>query len=249
MPYDVPSFLKRSNNALLFDQDGEFIFYVPEANFGSASAVIVGSYVRLLGTIDYAILSSAGKMVGNIKRFYHPTVFLSKPYKIEKAKDLRLNDAMKPTDFRLLRYKKEDEVISSIYTPNMIDNVEELFRLFVVVGKIPTTIPYNMLQDYFVDNMLLNGSSYGVSDQLLGLIYSELCRDPEDVSKPFRLSKAIDKDMCSYEPVSIKVVPKYTSPYVSLTSENFDEAVMNAVLLSDKPDGHKNSPLEKIMTM
>ena len=78
--------------------------------------------------------------------------------------------------------------------------------------------------------------------QLFGIIISEICRNYSDESKPFRLSNM--NNMNDYRPVSIKTVPNYISPYVSFTSENFDESIMAAMVM----DEDKPSPLEKVMT-
>ena len=73
---------------------------------------------------------------------------------------------------------------------------------------------------------------------------SELCRDPKDVNKPFRLGTAIDSDRCSYTPMSVKNIPKLVSPFTSLTSENFDKAVVGAVMNKN----NSPTPLERVFT-
>ena len=101
--------------------------------------------------------------------------------------------------------------------------------------------------------MGLNGGKYSVHSQAMGLLYSKICRDPDDINKPFRMSKAIDNSMTGYRPISIRLASKMISPFVSLTSENMDQAIVSAVLLTeDENTGkskHKESPLERVMTM
>ena len=85
-----------------------------------------------------------------------------------------------------------------------------------------------------------------MSMQFFGILVSELERDPNDLSKPFRYTSMTD--MTKYKQVSIDTVPKYTSPYVALTSKNFDESLMASVMLSDEDeDKIKDSPLEKVV--
>jgi hypothetical protein len=94
--------------------------------------------------------------------------------------------------------------------------------------------------------MELNGSSYELNMQLFGIMVSESCRDPKDLTKPFRLSKS--NNMTDYAQVSIKSLPNYQSPYVAITSENFDESLMASVLLSDKNESDlPTTPLEKVL--
>ena len=241
MGYNVPKFLKRSDDSLLFagEEGSEFIFYVPEIYFSRGDAIIIGEYVNLLGVLDYAIFDKNGKHSG-LKSFYFPTVFLSKPYAIEKLKQVKLTDTSDVQDYRILKYQKNDVIVVSVKVPQMIDNVEEFYKLFLY-GHLPTTISYDKMHEYFIESMELNGNSYGLSLQLFGIIVSEMCRDKKDISKPFRLAK--ESNMKNYKTVSIKDIPKFISPYASITSENWDESVVNAIMNKNP----KNSPMEKLL--
>lgn len=241
MAYNIPKFLKRSGDSLLFagEEGSEFVFYVPEIYFERKDAIIVGEYVNLLGVLDYAIFDKNGKHSG-LKNFYFPTVFLSKPYTTEKLKSVKLTNTSEIQDYRLLKFKKDDPIVVSVKVPQIIDNVEEFYKLFLT-GHLPTTISYDKMQNYFVESMNLNGSDYGLSLQLFGIIVSEMCRDKNDISKPFRLSK--ETNMKNYKAVSIKDLPKFISPYASITSENWDESVVSAITNKE----HKESPMEKLL--
>ena len=46
MAYNIPSFLRKDGDSLVFNQDGEFIFYVPEIYFDRGDALVVGEYVK-----------------------------------------------------------------------------------------------------------------------------------------------------------------------------------------------------------
>ena len=118
--------------------------------------------------------------------------------------------------------------------------MEDFYKVFLY-GKLPTTIPYNKLQDYFNKNISLNGSSYGLNIQIFGMVISEMCRDPKDLSKPFRNTNFTDQT--AYKPISIKDIPKYISPHQSLCSENWDEALIGAIMHPTDVE----SPLEKLV--
>ena len=241
MAYEVPKFLRRDGDSLLFNQDGQFIFYVPETYFdkGRNDAVINGEYVNLLGILDYAIFTPGGKTSGP-KRFFFPTVFLTKPSKIEKQKNVKLKPGVDPQDYRLLIYNKDDPVVVSVKVPQDILNVESFYRIFLY-GKLPVTIPYGKMQDYFTESIALNGSSYSITLQMFGLVIGEICRSKNDLNVPFRLTNYTDDT--SYKPIGIRDVPKYISPNSSIGSENWDNAVVGAIM-------HPNdigSPMEKLI--
>lgn len=245
---DIPKFLKLKDNALIFNEEGQFLFYIPEdyfTNTKNSVAQIIGQYVTTVGIIDWALVSKNGT-ISEAKPFKLPTVFMSKPSEIEKVKKLKLN-GLRARDYRILHFNYGDEVISDINVPQIIDNVETTFRTMVVNNnKIPSTVPYDKMHEYFTESMSLNGSSFGLNMQLFGILVREMCRDPKDYSKKFVETGM--KNMNDYQQVSIKLLPNYISPYVSITSENFDESLMAAVLLSDeKEENIKYSPLEKVL--
>ena len=222
----MPTFLYIYGDAILFNEDGEFIFYVYEEFFQKEYAIIKGEYVNLIGVLDYAIFDSKGKNSG-LKRFYFPSVFLTKPSSMDKIKNVKLIATQEPNDYRLLRYKKGDAIIVSTKVPQELSNMEDFYKIFLY-GKLPTTIPYNKLQDYFDKNISLNGSSYGLNLQTFGFVISEVCRDVHDLTKAFRHTKF--KDQTAYKPISIVDVPKYISPHQSICSQNWDSAIIGAVM-------------------
>ena len=157
------------------------------------------------------------------------------------------NSNIDPADYRILHFKKDDKVVKQIRVPQIIDNSELFFKIVVITAKMPTTIPYDDIWGLFLENAQLNGFNYGLHSQLFGVIVSELCRDPDDFKKSYRLSKK-SNDPTGYKLISIRYLPKFVSPYVSLTSENFDDALKSSILLSD--DEEKDipvSPLEKVI--
>lgn len=241
--YKVPPFLKRDGEALVFNlkDDKEFIFYVPEEYFEREDAIVIGEYVNLIGVLDYSIFDKNGRNNG-LHPFYFPTVFLTKPYTIEKLKDIRLtSNSKKTSNYRALKYKYGDQIVVSVNVPQNIDNVEDFYKIFFC-GKLPTTIRYDKIHNYPLEAMKLSGNNYNVSLQLFGILVSELCRDSQDVSKPFRLSGS--KNMNDYQTINIKDIPKYVDTFASITSENWDKAVVGAITNNK----HKNSPLEKLLT-
>ena len=244
MAYDVPNFLRRDGDALLYNGDGELVFYVPEVYFNTNNiALVIGSYISMLGICNYALLDKDGKIRGEVKEFHFPTIMLCKPSEVEKVKNYQVTKNTDAIDYRILHFKDGDEVVTSVKVPQIIDNVEVFFSMFLITGKIPTTISYDKIHEYFKENINLNGSDYEMNMQMFGLVVSEICRDPRDLSRPFRLSDM--SNMHGYRPISVKEIPNYISPYVAITSENFDESLMAAI--TTKED--KYSPLEKVLMM
>lgn len=234
----IPPFLKKDGDSLLFNTDGEFVFYVDEMQFDRNFAEIIGDKIKLLGIITYQIIDKNGKK-GKIKLFDFPTIFLTSPSHIEKKKNLQLGKQA-PSDYRILHYKKGDKIVVSTRVPMIIQNSEIFYRIFLT-GKLPTSIPYDQLADYFIENIHLNGGDYGIIMQLFGIIVSKVCRKSDDLQTEFRLTDM--KDMNDYQFISIKQVPEYVSAFSAVTSENIDESIVHGIINKKKV----YSPLERLM--
>ena len=115
-------------------------------------------------------------------------------------------------------------------------------KLFLISGHIPSTIPYDKIQDYFPESIRINGANFGVDLNLFGIMISELCRNKNNLEQPFRMSK--NNNMLDYKPISIKELPKLISPFDSIISENWDRSAIGACLTKGK---QTNSPLQKVL--
>ena len=238
-------------------------------------ANIIGSQVSLMGICNYTIIDKNGKNNGlhpftfptifltepyqiDKKKGLQLNKSLREDYTEEEPDDENNYDAdfadrqadpdlvdadEDSADYRLLRYKKGDKIVVSVHVPQDITNVETFFTLFLLTAKIPTTIPYDKLHEYFIENAKLNNFKYGLNMQMFGILVSEIARCKNDISKPFRYSNT--KDMHAYKPISVKLTPKFISPFVSITSENFDLSLMGAITTENK----KTTPLEKVLMM
>ena len=235
----MASYIKTTDdNKVLFNDDGELIYYIPEKFFELNVASIIGEYVETMGLFSYCRFSKSGKQIDKPKILKCPTMIKCKPSYIEKINNYQLEGTKKPNSYRILKFHKDDELLSNTAIPKDVGNVEKFVNL-LTRGNLPDNIPYNEIHEYILLNAELNGFSYKVSNQIIGLIISELCRNPKDLSQPFRYTKM--EDMLDYKSIRITEVPKYTSPYTAITSENPDEAIAAAMTTT----GNAESPLEK----
>lgn len=236
----IPSWLKKDGESVLYNGDGYFAFFVPERYFdgkNSAKAIIYGEYANLFGVLDYQLFTNTGKANGPVRCFKFPTVFLTKPTSIEKARNIKLAEWSNAQDYRVLKYEKNAQIVVSTKVPQDLQNVEFFYSLFLG-GNLPTTIPYEELYTYLTENIELAGESYGLTNQILGVVVSEMARDPNNLEKAFRNSNAKH-----YTAINIKDIPKFISPYSAITSENWDEAVVNAI----ENKSTRDIPMEKIL--
>lgn len=233
-----PQYLKKDGDSIVYNGNKDFILYLPEKYFDISAAVVIGEEVEFMGICDYAEYSSGAKHAG-LRNFMYPTVIRCKPRTMEKIPNFAVTKYA-TVDYRALVFGKGDQIITNVNIPQTVANADK-FTDLMIYGNLPRTIPYNKLHEYIIMNASLNGFSYNMTAQMMGIIVSELCRDINDLTKPFRLTSM--KDQLAYVMVNIKQLPKYISPYVAITSENADESIANAIINSAGPE----SPLEKVM--
>ena len=248
---EIPNFLKQVDDALVYNgaEGTELVYYIPESFFNnttkSAIVEIVGQYVSMIGVCNWTIVQKNGT-IGEFKPLEFPTMMLCKPSNITREKEVTIGTA-DVDDYRILHFKVGDEVLSQIRVPQITENIELFFKMLFYTAKIPNSISKDELIDLLVENGALNDFNYGVNYQILGMAVASLCRDPKDITKPSRLANS--KDPHYYKLISMKLYPKLISPYASIVSENWDEALRSAILMSDKPEEEiPFSPLEKIIT-
>ena len=59
---DIPKFLKRDKLSLLYNEEGEMIFYIPEFYFERQFVIVEGDRFSLIGLFNYARFDKNNKM-------------------------------------------------------------------------------------------------------------------------------------------------------------------------------------------
>lgn len=233
----LPTYMKKDGDKLIYTGDGEIIYYVPEKYFNTNNAEIEGEYVNVFGLFNYDVFDKSGKNRG-LKIFMYLSMIKCKPTSMTKETALTLKGTSTEAAYRLLHFSKGSELICSTKTPQSVLNAERFMNL-LFRANIPENLSYERLQFMLPENAAINGFKYGLTQQMFGLLMSEICRDPSDLSRPYRYT-----DMKQpYKAIPITQIPKFVSAYTSITSENADEAIANAIMNKS----HKDSPLEKVI--
>lgn len=239
---DIKKFLKFNGDGYEFTGDGEFVFYVPAFFFDKKYAVMKGEYIDIFGLLNYTIRDKSGKNNG-LHMLKFPSVFTTKPSRIEKVTNIKLTKNTKEMDYKLLIFKKGDLIIAHNKVPQVVEYCEMFFKMFIY-ADIPATLQYEEIPSLFNANMKINGFSYGLNMQLFGILVAELYRDPTDKNKLLRNSSNKDFNT-NYQAITVFDAPKNISPYVAVTSQNWDKAVVSAIMTKN----NKYSPLERLFTI
>ena len=236
-----PKFLKKEGRAALFNGPGEMSIFIPEKMYDLKLAFSAGEYQNIFGLVPYCLIDDKGKK-GPLKYIKEPTRFLTRPYKIDKLKGVKLLKTTKEQDYRVLCYKKGDQVISDILVPMDITNVEDFISLTFVTGNLLNVIPYDELWYYFIKNMEIQGEKYNVTAQMFGIALAESCRDINNIEETYRNSG--NKDLTAYNMIGLRDVSRMISAYSAFTSDNFTQSAVHAMMNDKKVE----QPLERVLT-
>lgn len=233
----IPYFLKEDGLKVLFNLHGkELIFFIPRIFLDRNYYQKFEGKIGILGIFNYTIRDiKTGKDEG-LFTFNYPTKFWTIPSDTTNIAQLEY-DGLPVDDYTLFRYRTGDVVIESSEVVEDIANTE-LFYTIYTTGKLPSTIDYDKIHEYFLDNIKYNGSSYGVNIQLFGMIIGETAISKNN--NKFRYTEM--EDMNNYNIQNIKMLPKTVSAYSAYTSEVYDESIVNASLINKST----SSPLEKM---
>ena len=237
----LPYFLEEgSDNELIFKlDDKELIFFIPAIFFDRKYAENSKGYLKIFGIFNYVIRDIKTGKDTPLYLFDFPAMFETTPSLKDTVRGFEY-EGLPKDDYVLLRYQKGDVVVNSTEVIQDISNAELFFKMFIS-GRIPSSIPYDTLQNYFVDSMAISGKSYDLNMQLFGIIIGEMAASAKDEKVLFRHTDM--SDMNAYKIKNITMSPKYVSPFSSYTSENYNEAIVNASLVSNKSS---TSPMEKL---
>ena len=82
------------------------------------------------------------------------------------------------------------------------------------------------------------------------MIWAEMCRDPEDITKPFRLKYGTGKaDPTHYTETNMNNVAAATSGFSALSFERIKEKLATSLNMTRNGTEQRRSPVEEVLTM
>jgi hypothetical protein len=121
------------------------------------------------------------------------------------------------------------------------------FLDIMVLGYLPDSIPYQDIAAFWDDVNTFNGIEMKAGQVVLELITSQLCRNPTDLSEPFRHAVRDNTkiNMLSRKMINIMNIPRYVSSFSGISSAWAKPAITSAI--ANKRAGKKEviSPLEQ----
>jgi hypothetical protein len=217
--------------------------YIPISYFESESAYIMSNTVVTLGIFIVKTYSSETSS-GATGRFLLPFTINTIPDKMENV----TAELYGSTDnYKKLTYYNGDVFIDNVNAIAKLKNLVDFIGM-IHSGKVPKFIDYKDVAKIEMDLMELNSSSLGVNFIILHLIISEIYRQKNDITKPFRFSYKADKvNELDYMPINLVDIPRVSSTFTALSFQDMDFAIISSVNKYRNNVADVESPVEKVI--
>lgn len=222
-------------------------FEFPEEFIDHSIAEIVGKDVNIFGLFEIKIYETEEDVEKDTPKhlfFKHIGKILTCPSSIN---DIRHDIGEDKNDkYVLLTFKTGDLFIKNkniIVDSNVANTVLNVFTL----GYFPNVLNYEELAKYWTEASAYNGVSLSsLSQRSIELIVSEICRDSSDLTRPFRykLKDNPKTDHKAWKMINIRLLPKYSSVWSSLTSGDARNNLVSMVARLRNGGKQIESPLE-----
>ncbi len=243
-----PEFFQRKDDAVIFT--GTYMeAYIPIYYLDKGIAIENGDRLELFAIFNFKVFSSVNpdRKSAKLLTFKFPSTIITKPHSSENE-DLELIPGTGIQRYRVLKYFKGDEILTTINVVQTIDNVEKFVDLFNG-GKLPNTLKYSMILDLFLKNLEINKVDLGLSAVVLEAMITEVYRYKNDKTIPFRKVIGKNKKVSEYDynTANMREIAELESTFTALTFEDIDTMITASINRNIYDREEVQSPVEKLI--
>jgi hypothetical protein len=166
-------FVKDPNSDAVIFTGEELIAYIPE-RYGIYTLLSIDEYVSALGIFD---LSIDGKKAG----IMIPAVLVMDPSEL----DVKIING---DTYKVCTFKHGDRFLVNSFVVQLNKMGYYIWKEFLSNGKIPSFITYDVIFGLLDDLKEVSGTGIDASHAVFEIVYQHLYRDPDDLSKLYRLT-------------------------------------------------------------
>jgi hypothetical protein len=223
--------------------------YIPNYYFKEEIAETVGSSIKTLGIFHFGVFQNAEKTNpedGTIYTLNMPLDIVINFSNMSKEKR-KVKKEIGEEEYTILSLNKGDVFIEQTKLIKGIEAVEKFASKLLHGGKLPKSIKYEDVIKLYHKCLDFNGIGLGVPSLTLESIVSEIYRDRNDVSQPFRkrIGKGGSVSQYAYEPYNIKKIPSLSSTFAALTFEDMNQSIIDSIKRNRDGKQEMESPVEK----
>jgi hypothetical protein len=245
--------MKKINNPDFLEklEDSSVIFTCPHAEiilpqdyFDHGIAEIVGKEVDLFGLFNILVWKTADIDNEVPKKYFYKfkSRIRTAPSSIEEAK----RDASGRKQIGL----HYNEGATFIVTTNLHATIDVARQMLDIMtnGYLPNIIPYEEIPAYWTDTNVYNKVSLATMSQTcIEMMVATICRDPDDMSRPFRHRLREDQNIGQndWKILNIRRLPRYSDAWASLISGDPRGNIVSVISRQRAGKKQMESPIEK----
>ena len=232
---------REENNKVYFT--GKYMkVYIPSYYFDSKMASIIEDRIDTLGIFLFRIYNTENGSDKAENHIYQiPSIISTKPSNYYKEK---LNINKEVGEYLVCEYYSNDVFLDSTIIVQSTAFANQ-YITFYHNGKIPNFVSYDDSMLLELEATFIHGMKFPVSGVNLEAVNSEINRDINDISRPFRFAATEGAGERSYQPISIKDIPTYNSTFTSMTFEDINYQMVTSVNKTRYNKEEKISPIEE----
>lgn len=229
--------------------------YLPKVLFNddeetaSAIAVQYADGFKIVGIFNMRFYQSEDDERNStpLRTFNYPNMIMTYPSDYSTTK-MQLTPNMEPEAYIILKYHMGDVIMAAEEVQSTANCTK--FLNMITKGKIPSTIPYDKFIEIWQTNFAINKFNPQVPAVVLQMIWAEMCRCPDDITKPYRLEWGKgNADPTGYIETNMNNVAAATSVFSALSFERIKEKLATSINMTKNGVEQRRSPVEEVLTM
>lgn len=222
-------FFKITDTGEVIFTGNKLVIQIPEQFLNDGITEITQITVKTLGIFEGLIFDDTEEE--DLTKFNHrfiaklPAILFMKPSHINKtvqtSEDIETETLVKETYYNFVFLTGDTFIVSTSLVKDF--KVVDSFIKMMLQGKIPKDIRYDEISALWSKCAFINGSgSMGSDFVTLSTIVSNLVRDPQDFSKPFRLKaeEYYKKGIYNGKMIRYMDIPRYISNFTAVTGSD-----------------------------
>lgn len=237
----------------LIEKDGYFVlncpyaeFYIPRDYIEDELAVDNGESFKSLG-IFYVRTFNALDKPNDFEILNLPSMLILFPNQKEMQKLTIASE--EESEYMVLKFFKGEKVTQSAIKCDSA--MPENFLNFILRGRMPSNIPYNLTINAFIKAFTINKVGIPAPTLILEMIISEVYRYKNDTALKYAqvLAKSFNpnKKQLDYTTANIRSICKANSSFAGVSFENIDEMLTSAINNTKYNRKETKTPFEEVI--
>jgi len=224
--------------------------YIPQEFFDRKISEMVGSEIATIGVfyIDVYGMDDKEFDIDNLKNphrvlFRMPMQMTLCPSNVEDTRDENKELVT------VLEFQEGDTFVKSLLFVRTWKTVSKVVDL-LLKGFIPKELAYDQLMSFFDECCTENKTNTQIADTIMEILIGELSRDPNDLTKPFRLAirdnpklKMSDKQF-----VKVESLGRMYNTFAAISSGDPKQGITMSINRKRYDEGQKASTIEEALS-